>query len=94
MNKEEVEKILSEGSTNPQYQVALDLAKKNGWLSERNKTEAKLPEEEKKTFKEKAKKIKNKLVMSPEEMQKMTGDRTDVQNAARRSQIANPSVGF
>ena len=45
---------------------------------------------------EKAKKkktLKEKLVMSPEEMQKMTGERADVQNAARRSQIANPSVG-
>ena len=45
---------------------------------------------------EKAKKkktLKERLVMSPEEMQKMTGERADVQNAARRSQIANPSVG-
>ena len=45
---------------------------------------------------EKAKKkktLKEKLVMTPEEMQKMTGERADVQNAARRSQIANPSVG-
>ena len=45
---------------------------------------------------EKAKKkktLKERLVMSPEEMQKMTGDRADVQNAARRSEIANPSVG-
>jgi len=41
---------------------------------------------EKKSFKE-------KFVMTPEEMQKMTGDRADVQGAARRSQIANPSVG-
>ena len=37
MNKEEVEKILSEGSSNPKYQMALDIAKKNGWNSERNK---------------------------------------------------------
>ena len=42
---------------------------------------------------EKKKSLKERLVMSPEEMQKMTGDRADVQNAARRSQIANPSVG-
>ena len=41
---------------------------------------------EKKSFKE-------KFVMTPEEMQKMTGERADVQGAARRSQIANPSVG-
>ena len=47
-------------------------------------------EEPKKSFKEK---LKDKLVMTPEEMQKMTGDRADVQNAARRSQIANPAVG-
>ncbi len=43
---------------------------------------------------EKKKTLKEKLVMSPEEMQKMTGERADVQNAARRSQIANPSVGI
>ena len=41
----------------------------------------------------KKKSLKERLVMSPEEMQKMTGDRADVQNAARRSQIANPAVG-
>lgn len=39
-------------------------------------------------------KKKKKLVMSPEDLQKMTSERTDVQNAARRSQIANPSVGI
>jgi len=50
-------------------------------------------EEPKKSFKEKAKNVKDKLVMSPEEMQKMTSERADVKNAARRSQIANPSVG-
>lgn len=50
-------------------------------------------EEPKKTFKEKAKAVKDKLVMSPEEMQEWTSGRADVQNAARRSQIANPSVG-
>ena len=43
---------------------------------------------------EKKKSLKEKLVMSPEEMQKMTGERADVQNAARRSEIANPSVGI
>jgi hypothetical protein len=43
---------------------------------------------------EKKKSLKEKLVMSPEEMQKMTGDRADVQNAARRSEIANPAVGI
>lgn len=42
---------------------------------------------------EKKKSLKERLVMSPEEMQKMTGDRADVQNAARRSEIANPAVG-
>jgi hypothetical protein len=89
MNKEEVEKILSEGSSNPKYQMALDIAKKNGWNSERNKTE----EKPKKTFKEKAKEIKDKLVMTPEETQKMTSERADVKNAARRSQISNPRVG-
>lgn len=50
-------------------------------------------EEPKKSFKEKAKAVKDKLVMTDEEMQKMTGERADVQNAARRSQIANPAVG-
>ena len=94
MNKEEVEKILSEGSSNPKYQMALDIAKKNGWNSERNKTEEKLPEEKpKKTFKEKAKEIKDKLVMTDEEYQKMMNERADVKNAARRSQISNPRVG-
>jgi hypothetical protein len=94
MNKEEVEKILSEGSSNPKYQMALDIAKKNGWNSKRNITEEKLPEEKpKKTFKEKAKEIKDKLVMTPEETQKMTSERADVKNAARRSQISNPRVG-
>ena len=39
------------------------------------------------------KSLKDKLFMSPEEMQKMTSERADVQGAARRSQIANPSVG-
>ena len=51
-------------------------------------------EEPKKSFKEKAKAVKDKLVMSPEEMQKMTSERDDVKNAARRSEIANPSVGI
>ena len=46
--------------------------------------------EEKKPLLQRA---KEKLVMTPEEMQKMTGERTDVQNGARRAQIANPSVG-
>ena len=88
MEREEVEKILSEGNTNPQYQVALNMAKEKGWLSDRNTTDAKMPEK-----KPLGKKIKEKLVMSPEEMQEMTGKRADVQNASRRSQIANPSVG-
>ena len=39
------------------------------------------------------KSLKNKLVASPEDMQKMTSDRDDVKGAIRRSQIANPSVG-
>ena len=43
MNREEVEKILSEGNTNPQYQVALNIAKQNGWLNDINSTDAQLP---------------------------------------------------
>ena len=42
---------------------------------------------------EKKKSWKEKLVMSPEEMKEMTSERDDVKGAARRSQIANPSVG-
>ena len=41
----------------------------------------------------KKKSFKEKFVMSPEEMQEMTSGRADVKGAARRSQIANPSVG-
>jgi hypothetical protein len=41
----------------------------------------------------KKKTLKERLVMTPEEMQEMTGKREDVQNGARRAQIANPSVG-
>ena len=90
MDREEVEKILSEGSVNPKYQAALSIAKQNGWMTERNETDAKLPKEEKKSV---GQKIKDKLFMTPEEMQKMTGEKTEVKNAVRRSQIANPSVG-
>lgn len=90
MDREEVEQILSEGSVNPKYQAALSIAKQNGWMTERNETDAKLPKEEKKSV---GQKIKDKLFMTPEEMQKMTGEKTEVKNAVRRSQIANPSVG-
>ena len=41
----------------------------------------------------KKKSLKERLVMTPEEMQEMTGDRADVKGAARRSEIANPAVG-
>jgi hypothetical protein len=51
-------------------------------------------EEPKKSFKEKAKDLKERLVMSPEEMQKMTSERQDVKTGARRSMIANPAVGI
>lgn len=43
---------------------------------------------------EKKKSLKERLVMSPEEMQKMTSERQDVKTGARRSMIANPSVGI
>ena len=43
MSREEVEKILSEGTTNPRYKVALDIAKQNGWVNDINTTDAKLP---------------------------------------------------
>ena len=49
--------------------------------------------EGKKETKKEKKSLKERFVMSPEEMQKMTGERADVKNAARRSEIANPSVG-
>lgn len=39
------------------------------------------------------KSLKDKLFMSPEKMQEWTSQRDDVKGAARRSQIANPSVG-
>ena len=42
---------------------------------------------------EKKKTLKEKLVMTPEEMQKMTSERQDVKTGARRSMIANPAVG-
>ena len=60
---------------------------------EEQQTEGKTEKKTKKSFSEKMKDVKSKLVMTPEEMQKMTAERADVQNAARRSQIANPSVG-
>ena len=83
MEREEVEQILSEGSVNPKYQIALNVAKQNGWLKDINTTDAKLP---------KKKSLKEKLFASPEDMQKMTENRADVKNAARRSMIANPAV--
>lgn len=89
MSREEVEKILSEGNTNPQYQVALNIAKQNGWLNDINSTDAQLPEQ--KSF---GQKLKDKLVMTPQEMQDMTSQRADVTNAIERSQGANPSVGL
>ena len=42
---------------------------------------------------EKKKSLKEKLVMTPEEMQKMTSERQDVKTGARRSMVANPAVG-
>ena len=42
---------------------------------------------------EKKKSLKGKLVMTPEEMQKMTSERQDVKTGARRSMVANPAVG-
>ena len=84
MDREEVEQILSEGSVNPKYQAALSIAKQNGWMKDINTTDAKMPEK---------KSVKEKLFASPDDMKKMTENRTDVKNAVRRSQIANPSVG-
>lgn len=83
MDREEVEQILSEGSVNPKYQAALSIAKQNGWLTDINTTDAKMPEK---------KSVKEKLFASSDDMQKMTENRTDVKNASRRAQIANPAV--
>lgn len=53
-----------------------------------------LEDQQKEGEKAKEKKsLKDKLFMSPEEMQEWTSQRDDVKGAARRSQIANPSVG-
>ena len=38
------------------------------------------------------KKLKDKLVATPEEMQKMTGDRADVKNATERAIVSNPAL--
>lgn len=58
------------------------------YLEAKNFLEGQQKEGEKATEKK-----KKKLVMSPEDLQKMTSERADVQNASRRSQIANPAVG-
>ena len=88
MNTQEAQTIINniKDVNDPKYKEA------KAFL-ESQQVENKTEEKPKKSFKEKAKAVKDKLVMSPEEMQKMTGERADVQNAARRSQIANPSVG-
>ena len=85
MNREEVEQILSEGSTNPKYQAALNIAKQNGWIKDINTTDAKMPSE--KELKQKEKERKEQAT------REWMINRPDVQNAIRRSQIANPSVG-
>lgn len=84
MDREEVEQILSEGSVNPKYQAALSIAKQNGWMKDINTTDAKMPEK---------KSVKEKLFASSDDMKKMTENRTDVKNAVKRAEIANPSVG-
>jgi hypothetical protein len=84
MDREEVEQILSEGSVNPKYQAALSIAKQNGWMKDINTTDAKMPEK---------KSIKEKLFASPDDMKKMTENRTDVKNAVKRAEVANPAVG-
>ena len=88
MDTQEAQTIINniKDTDNPKYKEA------KAFL-ESQQVENKTEEKPKKSFKEKAKAVKDKLVMSPEEMQKMTGDRADVKNAARRSEIANPSVG-
>lgn len=91
MDRTEAEKILSEGTSNPQYQVALNMAKEKGWLNDRNTTDAKMPVEE--TKEEKKKRKQEEKAKKEEATRQWMLDRADVQNAARRSQIANPSVG-
>jgi len=91
MDRTETEKILSEGTSNPQYQVALNMAKEKGWLNDRNTTDAKMPVEE--TKEEKKKRKQEEKAKKEEATRQWMLDRADVQNAARRSQIANPSVG-
>lgn len=84
MDREEVEQILSEGSVNPKYQAALSIAKQNGWMKDINTTDAKMPEK---------KSVKEKLFASSDDMKKMTENRTDVKNAVKRAEVANPAVG-
>lgn len=91
MDRTEAEKILSEGTSNPQYQVALNMAKEKGWLNDRNTTDAKMPVEE--TKEEKKKRKQEEKAKKEEATRQWMLDRADVQNAVRRSQIANPSVG-
>lgn len=57
-----------------------------------NRMEEMLESEKKPTFKDKAKALKDKLVATPEDMQKMTENRADVKNATERSIGANPVV--
>lgn len=48
--------------------------------------------EKKPTFKDKVKALKDKLVATPEDMQKMTSERADVKNATERAIGANPAI--
>lgn len=57
-----------------------------------NRMEELLESEKKPTLKDKAKVLKDKLVATPEDMQKMTENRSDVQNRKEQSIAANPSV--
>jgi len=69
----------------------LNMAKEKGWLNDRNTTDAKMPVEE--TKEEKKKRKQEEKAKKEEATRQWMLDRADVQNAARRSQIANPSVG-
>lgn len=57
-----------------------------------NRMEELLESEKKPTLKDKAKALKDKLFNTPEDMQKMTENRADVQNRKEQAIAANPSV--
>ena len=57
-----------------------------------NRLDDLIESEKKPTFKDKVKAIKDKLIATPEDMQKMTGDRADVKNATERAIVANPAL--